>query len=61
VLDCCKTAEKQITLLVPGTGHVDSAKSVEEEAPAWWIVREMPLDSPKVRRKSSEKGNVTWR
>jgi hypothetical protein len=61
VLDCCKTAEKQITLLVPGTGHVDFAKSMDDQIHSWWIVREMPLDSPRPGRKRNKKGNVTLR
>ena len=44
---------------VPGTGHVDSAKSMEDENGSWWIFREMPLDPPKPRRKSN--GNCSVR
>jgi len=40
-----------IEVTVPGTGHIDSAKSVEDEAHAWWIVREMPLVPQKPHRK----------
>lgn len=46
-------------LWVPGTEHVDSAKSMEGEIGSWWIVKEMPLDDPRPRRKSNERGNVT--
>jgi hypothetical protein len=44
---------------VPGTRHVDSAKSIDDEIHFWWILREMPLDPQRPRRKSIEKGNVT--
>jgi hypothetical protein len=28
---------------VPGTGHVDSAKSPDDQVRSWWIVKGMPL------------------
>jgi hypothetical protein len=46
---------------VPGTGRVDSAKSFDDADGSWWIVREIPLEPPKSRRQSNEKGNVTLR
>ena len=36
---------------MPGTGHVDSAKSINDQIHSWWIVEEMPLDPQKPRRK----------
>jgi len=38
-------------LSVPGTGHVDSAKSINGQIHSWWIVKEMPLDPQKPHRK----------
>ena len=36
---------------VPGTGHADSAKSIEHSLEPWWIVKVMSLDPEKSHRK----------
>ena len=41
------------TVAVPGTGHVDSAKSIDDQIHSWWIVREMPLDRQRPHRKEN--------
>jgi hypothetical protein len=41
VLECCKTAKKQITLLVPGT-RLDDVANIDVLG-SWWILKEIPL------------------